>query len=365
MRIVILTNADIGLYRFRRELLVELCQKAEVYIVLPSGEYIDELKGIGCLFKQIEFNRRGINPLADAKLMNQYIRLIKSLSPDIVLTYTIKPNIYGGLACRFLKIPYISNITGLGTAIENGGMLSFISTRLYKLALKRAHCVFFQNSSNMEFFVNRKIVRGKSRLLPGSGVNLKTHCLERYPSENNGIRFLFVGRIMKDKGIEELLYAINTIHSVDSHISADIVGWCDEDYTDDIKRAEKTGSVRYHGFQSDIHTFYSNCHCVVLPSYHEGTSNVLLEASSTGRPVITTRIPGCKETFNEGVSGFGCEAKDGNSLKDAMIMFSSLSEREREEMGIAARRKMEDEFDRNIVIRAYLEEIGQISRQKK
>ena len=214
MRIVILANADIGLYKFRRELLQKLCQNNEVYIVLPDGEFINELVDTGCRFIEFDFNRRGMNPLADLKQIGRYKTLIRELSPDVVLTYTIKPNVYGGIACQKCGVPYFANITGLGTAVENGGILGKISTTLYKIGLKKADCVFFQNEDNRKLFTDKNIYRGKTRLIPGSGVNLAMHVQEPYPSDENGFRFLFVGRIMKDKGIEELLYAIEKLHEV-------------------------------------------------------------------------------------------------------------------------------------------------------
>ena len=279
------------------------------------------------------------------------------MKPDVVLTYTIKPNVYGGLVCGIMKIPYLVNVTGLGTTIENGGVLATISTTLYRIGLKKARCVFFQNKENQKLFVDKGIVKGRTRLIPGSGVNLQTHKLEPYPDDNEGIRFLFVGRIMKDKGIGELLSAIKEIHSVNQNVVLDVVGFCDEDYSVALNEAEKEGAINNHGLQSDVHPFYTNCHCTVLPSYHEGMANVMLEASSTGRPVITTRVPGCQETFDEGITGFGCDVKSTESLKQAMLRFLSIDQAEREQMGQAAREKMIREYDRNIVLKAYKEEI--------
>ena len=357
MRIVILTNADIGLYKFRKELIERFCKEHEVYIILPDGEFIEPLKKMGCKFIPFEFNRRGTNPIADFGQIKRYVKLLKELKPNIVLTYTIKPNVYGGLACQITKIPYIANVTGLGTTIENGGILSFISMSLYKIGLKGAGCVFFQNKNNELLFVEKKVVKGKTRLIPGSGVNLQTHCAEPYPSDQDDIRFLFVGRIMKDKGIGELLEAIHQIHKENQNVVLDIVGWSDEDYSEPLKKAEQEGAVHYHGLQSDVHPFYARCHCAVLPSYHEGTANVMLEASSTGRPVITTRVPGCQETFDEGITGFGCEARNSKSLVEAMKKFLAIPQERRAKMGMAAREKMEREYDRNNVLQAYQEEI--------
>ena len=362
MKILILANYALGLYKFRKELLEKLCSDNKVYIALPNGDFIDELKAIGCEFIPFEFNRRGMNPFDDLKQIVRYTDLIKKTQPDAVLTYTIKPNVYGGVACRITHTPYIANVTGLGTSIENGGLLGFISTSLYKIGLKKASCVFFQNESNRKLFTEKRIVCGKTRLIPGSGVNLEMHSLEEYPAEDSGIRFLFIGRVMRDKGINELLEAIQLIHEKYTNTSLDIIGGCDEDYDEKLSQACSGGFIRYHGEQKDVHSFIKNAHCTVLPSYHEGTANVILESASAGRPVITTRVPGCKETFDEGITGIGCDAKSVSSLVDAMERFINLSREEKATMGLAGRKKMEREYDRNIVINAYLEEIDNISR---
>ncbi|SDZ89060.1 glycosyltransferase family 4 protein [Selenomonas ruminantium] len=357
MRIVILANSDAGLYKFRKELLERCCTDHKVMIILPYGEYIGDLESIGCQYIPIEFNRRGTNPLADIKLIKRYIRLLKEVNPDVVLTYTIKPNIYGGIACQCLHIPYISNITGLGTAIENGGLLKLLTSILYKYGLKSSKCVFFQNSKNQNDFISRGIVRGKNRLIPGSGVNLAQYKYEDYPLEIEGIRFLFVGRIMRDKGIEELLTAMTEIRKKYNNVILDVVGWCDEDYTVALKKAVQKGTICYYGFQKNMYKFYKNCHCVILPSYHEGLANVLLEASAIGRPVITTNIPGCQETFVEGKTGYGCEPKSACSLRLAVDRFLSLTHEDRKQMGKEARKKIEAEFDRRIVVEAYMKEL--------
>ena len=357
MRILILTNADIGLYKFRKELLETLCKNNKVIAAFPRGEFTEQIKETGCKYLPFEFDRRGMNPLSDFQQMRRYIKLLRKLKPDLVLTYTIKPNVYGGLACQLLRIPYITNVTGLGTSIQNGGVLSFLTISLYKLGLRKASCVFFQNRMNQRLFFEKRIIKGRSRVIPGSGVNLENYSYQTYPKGGEGFHFLFVGRVMKDKGIEELLAASRKIHKKRKDVITDIVGWSDEDYTEELKIAEEEGAIIFHGLQSDVRPFYATCHCAVLPSYHEGTANVMLEASSTGRPVITTRVPGCQETFDESVTGYGCEVKDMISLQNAMEKMLDLSSSDREMMGKAARKKMESEYDRRLVIDAYLEEI--------
>ena len=361
MRILLLSNLDMGLYKFRREILEALASEHEVFFSVPEGEYVSNLEETGCRFISCDYlDRRSTNPIRDMKLLKFYLRTIDEIRPDAVLTYTIKPNVYGGIACRIKKIPYIANVTGLGTTIENGGLLALLTTTLYRVGLKKTQCVFFQNKDNMKLFADKGVSKGRTRLIPGSGVNLSLNAAEPYPPEGDETRFLFVGRIMKDKGIEELLSAVTELRAENERIVLDIVGFCEEDYVKDLEEAERNGIIVSHGLQADVRPFYKNCHCVVLPSYHEGMSNVMLEASATARPVITTQIPGCRETFDEGVTGFGCEPKSTESLKTAMLSFLSLGHDEREKMGLEARKKMEREFDRQLVLDAYRDELSKI-----
>lgn len=358
MRILVLSNNDGGLYKFRKELLEKLCEDNTVICSVPESDgYIDKIEKIGCKCIRTCIDRRGKNPLKDLKLYKTYLSIIKREKPDVVLTYTIKPNIYGGIACQKSKIPYITNVTGLGTAIENGGIVSKVLAHLYKIGLKRANCIFFQNSENKSFFEKKGVVSNKTRLIPGSGVNTSAYSLEAYPEDGEEFRFLFVGRIMKDKGIEELLKAFEIVHKKWEKASLDIVGYCDEDYSEQIEKFEKEGCVKYHGKQSEVHAFYKRAHCVVLPSYHEGMANVLLEAESTGRPVIASRIPGCQETFDEGITGLGCAAKDVDSLAKSMEKMLTMTWDSRKKMGLLGREKVSREFERTIVVNAYAEEI--------
>ncbi len=357
MKILILSNSGGGLVHFRRQLIETIARNHEVVVCVPKSDFSEAIEMTGARLIHHAFSRRGTNPLADYNLYHYYRKLIINEKPDMVLTYTVKPNVYGGMACIKTGTPYIANITGLGTSIENGGFLSELTLWLYKKGLKRANCVFFQNCNNKSFFEEEGIVSGATRLIPGSGVDLEEHAFEEYPWENEGIRFLFVGRIMRNKGINELLAAFEEIHIAHPDISLDIVGGCDEHYEDVLKVAEGKGYIRYHGQQKSMHSFYTNTHCTVLPSYHEGMANVLLESSSTGRPVIASRVAGCEETFEEGVTGFGCEARSIVSLRGALERFLALTPGERAEMGRCARKKISREFDRKIVIDAYLEEI--------
>lgn len=358
MKILVLANFGMGLYNFRKELLKELInQNNEVYISLPNDEYVPKLKNLGCKFVETNLERRGTNPFNDSKLLLHYIQMIKRIKPDVVLTYTIKPNVYGGLASRITKTPYFSNITGLGTAVENKGIIQKITLMLYRIGLKKASCLFFQNGTNLRFFSDKNIVKNKTRLVPGSGVNLEQHTFEEYPYESQNISFLFIGRIMKSKGIEELLEAAKIVKEEYPNTQFDLIGHCEEDYQQQLVELSKSGVINYHGQQEDVHSFIKKSHATILPSYHEGTANVLLESASSGRPVLASRVPGCKETFDEGISGFGFDVRNVDSLVKAIIKFINLPYEQKKTMGIAGRKKMEKEFDRKIVISAYIDEI--------
>lgn len=365
---VVFTNAIGGLWVFRSELMKKLLDSGiEVSIYCPFGNWIEEFKEMGCRVTLVKnLDRRGVNAIKDFKLICEYTRILQKETPDVVLTYTIKPNIYGGIACQIMRVPYISNITGIGTAIAGRGFMTRMCLWLYKIGANKVNRLFFQNASNMKLFENNGIGKGRHRLIPGSGVNLSKHSLQEYPKDDEKLRFLFAGRVMKAKGIEEFLYAAEKLSEKYENVAFDICGGCDEEkYLTQIEEASKKYDLKYHGSIKNIQDFYKKAHCVVLPSYHEGMSNVLLEGQATGRPVISTRVPGCQETFAEDVSGFACEAGDKEGLYLAMEKMLRLSNDERAKMGRLGRKNVEDNFDRQIVTDAYMEEIQKILEEKK
>lgn len=360
-KVLILSNHHAYTYNLRKEIIQRLLDNGyKVYLALPYGEKIEMLKAMGCEFIDISLDGRGVNPITDFKLFIGYFKIIGKIKPDLVLSYTIKPNIYGGFASRLLKIPYIVNITGLGSAVHNGSILQKIVIKLYRIALKKASCIFFQNNSDKQFFIKHRIGSGKYKVIPGSGVNLKIHCFEEYPSENNYIKFLFIGRIMKEKGIEEFIEAAKVIKEKYPEVEFEAIGLYGEDYESKIKELNQLGIINFLGVKDSVHEYIKNSNAVVLPSYHEGMANVLLEAAATGRPVIASNIPGCKETFDEGISGIGFQTKNSTALEKALIKFINLPYKQKKQMGLAGRKKMEEEFDRNIVVNAYINEINKI-----
>ncbi|MBP3543711.1 MAG: glycosyltransferase family 4 protein, partial [Lachnospiraceae bacterium] len=353
-KILILANSASGLYDFRNELLLELLKENEVHVSLPDEQRCPELSDEGCIVHHTDIDRRGINPIKDIGLIRSYHRLMKEIKPEVVLTYTIKPNIYGGICCRFRKVPYITNITGLGSVFENGGIIQKIVVCLYRMALKKAACIFFQNQSNKQIFENFRIKGKSAQLVPGSGVNLDRHRFEEYPSIEEPVIFLYAGRIMKEKGIDELLYAAGRLKQQYPDVVFEIIGKYEDDYKSTIEEYEQKGIIRLVEYQKDMHPYYRSAWAVLMPSYHEGMSNVILEAAATGRPVIASDIPGCREGFEEGRTGFGAEAGNKESLYQALERFMELPYEKKAAMGQAAREKMKAEFDREKVVKAYL-----------
>lgn len=363
MTTLIIANAIGGLYNFRKELIKEITRVSSVIINAPlrvagTESFINEFTDIGCTLIDAPIERRGTNPLSDLKLMLRYNKLIRLHKPDVVLTYTIKPNIYGGLACRLTKTPQLANITGFGDAVENGGFMQKLLIFLYKVGLKKTRLVYCQNTAIINFLKTHKICYNNYCLIPGSGVNLSKHCFEPYPETDSSLVFLYIGRLMRDKGIVELAEAAKRVRFLRSNIRFLIVGSFEKGFQSELKGIDE--SLEILGPQKDVHPYLKECHALINPSYHEGMSNVCLEAAATGRPVLASNIPGCRETFDEGITGFGFEPKNVDSLVAAIEKFIALPYEQKAAMGLAGRRKMEREFDRNIVINAYMEEIKAI-----
>lgn len=361
MKVLVLANRDFVLYNFRVELLERLlAEKNEVYICLPDGPKVKFMTSMGCKFIPVVIDKRGTNPIKDMKLINSYKKIFKDIKPDIILTYTTKVCIYGGIVASKMNIPYLMNVSGLGTAVEQPGILQPLMISLYRKAAKKAKCVFFQNEQNKDFFIEHKMYSGHYKMIPGSGVNLSKWTYMEYPDDENGIHFLFIARIIKEKGIEEYLACAETIKEKYPNAVFHVLGPCDGEYKEMLDNYEAKDIIKYHGEVSDTSEYLKYAHCTIHPSYYpEGISNVLLESEASGRPVITTDRPGCRETVDDGVTGFCFETKNTQQLIDAVDKFMKMSNKERQQMGKNARLKMEQEFDRNIVVNAYMEELQQ------
>lgn len=278
---------------------------------------------------------------------------------DMGVTYSIKPNVYAGYACRQMRIPYCVNVQGLGTAFQKKGLREIV-IRMYKIALKKAKTVYFENKGNAKVFLQEQIIRREQMcLLKGAGVNLKYYTYQKYP-ENDKVHFLYLGRIMKEKGMDELFYAAKELQRKEVPFVLDLVGFFEDEYKEKIDKLVDAKIAVFHGFQEDPRPYYAMADCVVLPSYHEGMSNVLLEAAATGRPVITSNIPGCKEAVDDDKSGLLCEAEDWNDLYRKMSKIAQMSRIERETMGVCGRDKMAREFDKDKVVKKTIQGIERV-----
>ena len=358
--IMILSNVSGGLYMFRRELLEELTKEYKVIIYASDTGYVKELQNLGCIVENIKFDFRGTNPKGELCLLNFYWRKIKTIMPKIVLTYTIKPNIYGGLVCSKLGIPYVANITGLGSAIETKGLIKFISLYLLKNGLRKAQKVFFQNAENRDFLLKHKVISGAYDLIPGSGVNLDRFPLLDYP-QGETVDFVFISRIMKEKGIDQYLEAAKVIREKYPNTRFHVCGGAGEVYTKLLNELTSDGTIFYHGKISDVVGIHKISSCTIHPTYYpEGMSNVLLESCACGRPIITTDRAGCREVVDDGINGFVVKQQDSRDLIEKIERFLTLSWEQKRDMGLAGRAKVEREFDRQIVIDKYLTEIGHL-----
>jgi len=357
-RILILANNDIGLYKFRKELIKELLKDNEVFMSLPDGDYIVDLVNIGCIFINTKVDRRGINPVTDLKLILKYYEILRNVKPDLVITYTIKPNIYGGLISRMRNIKYAVNITGLGTAFQKDGILKRIITAMYKIALKKAKVVFFENEENRNVFVNNGIVSDKKAWkLNGAGVNLDEYPFVPYPEERNEIRFLFIGRVMREKGIYEFLEAARKIKLENKSIHFDIVGPKENEHIGKLEEFQNKGIINYYGYKKDVKLFIEKAHCFVLPSYHEGMANTLLECGAMGRPLIASDIPGCREALIDGKSGFLAKVGDANDLYIKIKYFIELPYIHKLDMANKSLEHIKYTFDKKKVLYDTLREL--------
>lgn len=350
-KITVIGNNSGGMYGFRKELIERLIIDGNnVTVLSPFDDMVKELKRLGVNLIETPINRRGINPVTDFSLFIRYFKILKIEKPNLVITYTIKPNIYAGLASRLLHVPVAANITGLGTAFQKQGWLRKIVTILYKISLKNTKVVFFENEENRQIFINEKIVSEKQTcLLMGAGVNLEHYKPESYPS-GDVTKFLFMGRVMEEKGVNELFAVMRKLVADGLKVELDVLGGYEEDYKEIIDQYKKEGWLHYHGYQLDVRPFIAESHCFVLPSWHEGMANTNLESAASGRPVITSNIHGCLEAVEDGVTGYLVERKNASDLYRVMRKFTEISFDERKLMGLAGRKRMEELFDKNKVV---------------
>lgn len=358
--ILIIGTNMMNIYHHRLELIKALLTKYKIVVAAPSGGEEKELEKLGVQFIDMPVDNRGTSIINDLILIKNLFRNIKKTKPSVILTFYTKTNIYGGIVATLLKVPYIENICGLGTSLIGQGKIARLMATLYKHALKKANIVFFQNKSNYNFFIKKKIYSGNYAMLPGSGVDNKRYPLLPYPPQNK-IEFLFASRILKEKGINEYLEVAKILSKKYDNLTFHVVGPADNNYLSILEKADKAGIIKYHGKLNDLHNILTRIHCTVLPSYYpEGMANILLESASSGRPIISTSLPGCGEAIEDNVNGFLIKEKNSGSLQAAIEKFINLPYELKKQMGIKGREKMIKEFDRQIVTDKYLSEIEKI-----
>ena len=378
MRIGIVINSSWNIYNFRLG-LIDAFQKEghQVVAIAPDDGFVEDLKARKCEFYNLEMERKGANPLQDLFLIRQMYQCYKKANLDIALHFTIKPNIYGTLAARWLGIPSICNVTGLGTVFIHQNLTSKIAHLLYKFAFRFPKTIFFQNQDDWDLFVEKQLIRNSSKnglseyhkfpiidLLPGSGID--TEKFKPQPvKENKGTKkftFLLIARLLYDKGILEYVEAIKTLKEKGVNADFQLLGKIETDKglgitQDQLQVWINEDLLTYLGTTNDVRPFIYEADCVVLPSYREGTPRTLLEAMSIGKPLIATNVAGCKETIVEGVNGFLCEARSGEDLANKIQKMLMLSNTQRQEMGKQSRLLATQKFDQNKVIQKYLEAI--------
>ena len=358
-KILILANHYITLYSFRKELIKELLNCGyKLFLSLPPSDDNAFFANLGCTIIETSISRRGMNPIKDLQLLRFYKRLFRTIDPGIILSYTIKPNIYGAFASNTLGYKQICNITGTGATFLKKGFINSLCTLLYRLSVRNAYRVFFQNTGDRDLFIKKKMVSNNYSLIPGSGVNLEQY--QFVPMQNTSdISFLFIGRVMQLKGIDEYISCARTLSKKYDNIHFYVAGWNEQTkYKSLIEEAQKEGVIEYIGFRKDIDTWIKNCHCIILPSHGgEGVPNVLLESAAIGRVCIGSRVNGTVDVIDDGITGYLFTPRDTNDLIKAVEKFLSLSFERRQQMGAMGRKKVEREFDRKIVIDAYLSEI--------
>ncbi|MBY6016091.1 glycosyltransferase family 4 protein [Qipengyuania gaetbuli] len=360
MKIILTVNAAWNIWNFRRPLIDDLIGRGhKVFILAPHDESVTRLEELGCAHIPLAMSAKGLNPLEGALLFRRMRTVFRDIGPDAVLSFTIKNNLFGALAAKSLGIPFLPNVTGLGTAFLSGGLLERVAVALYRQAFRGLPVVFFQNEDDRDLFLRRRIVRApQCRLLPGSGIDLKRFEPAPFPGEDSEPVFLMIARLLRDKGVLEYVEAARIVKTVIPQARFQLLGATDAANRtaigrDTVAAWEDEGLIEYLGATDDVRTKISAAHCVVLPSYREGAPRTLIEAAAMARPIITTEVPGCRAVVEDGVTGFSCQVRSATSLAETCLKFLELAATAQEQMGEAGRAKMERQYDQRFVVEAY------------
>lgn len=368
--IALLTNNDDDIYCFRKELIEGLIDEGyDILVSCPDGPKFELMKDIAFIYDNPDIDRRGTNPIADGKLMYHYWKLFRKHKPSVVLTYTAKPNVYASIVAHTLNIPVINNLTGLGSVVNESGIKKAFIMWLFKIAYRNSACMMFQNATNMKVAIEAGMVKGDYKLIPGSGVNTDRYPLQSYPDGGDGktgnpIVFNYIGRVLKDKRVDDYIEAAKRIKKNYPQTEFNILGFIEpteNHYETELKLLTNDNIVIYRGSQKDIKPFIARAHCTIHPStYGEGMSNVLLESASSGRFLITTDNPGCQETVEDGKSGFIFQGGNVDELVKIIERFLALPNELRKKMGEAGRERMKIHFSRDIVVQTYKKKINEL-----
>lgn len=360
MRIAIVLNTSWNIYNFRMNFVKALLAEGhEVHTIAPNDDYTHFLTESGCVHHDLKMDSRGANPIKDSLLIFELIGKYRAVKPDVILHYTIKPNVYGTLAAALLGIPSINNVCGLGTIFLKKNLVSSVAIALYKLAFRFPKKVFFQNPDDRALFIDNKLVEPNiTDVLPGSGIDLKYFTPADF-SRNKKFTFLLVSRLITDKGILEYINAIKQLKSEGVQAHFQLLGAKDPYHKRGINLKVidewiRSGTVEYLGSTKDVRPFIKQADCIVLPSYREGTPRTLLEAASIAKPIIATDVPGCHHVVTHNHNGLLCKIKDANDLAYKMKSLMCFSDEALRTMGLNGRKKVEREFEEAIVINKYL-----------
>jgi glycosyltransferase involved in cell wall biosynthesis len=367
LHILIVSNTSWYLRNFRLGLIRSLLERGyEVSILSPKDESSANLQDAGCRHIHLEMDNKSVNPISDLVMKRRLSKLYGEISPNLILHYTIKPVIYGSLAAAKLGIPFINNVTGLGTAFIKTNWLTWLVKGLYRLSQKNADRVLFQNADDRELFVSERLIPENvpQEVIPGTGIDTDYFSPQPYP-ESNSITFLLIARMLWDKGVGEFVEAGRQIKSEFNDVRFQLLGFLDVSNRTAISREQMQvwvdeGIIEYLGATDDVRPYIREAHCVVLPSYREGLPRTLLEAAAIGRPIIATDVTGCREVVDHSVNGYLCKERDANDVSEKMKDMINLSTDERREMGLKGRKKMEENFDEKSVVQKIVNRIESV-----
>jgi glycosyltransferase involved in cell wall biosynthesis len=366
--IAVFENGLLSTYTMREGLMLRLVKEGcNVHVLTHTNRYVAQVEKMG--LKVHNVGSGNMNPFKVAKYVFNVRKTLRTIRPDVCLTFSIRPAIFGNIITRQLRIPTITSITGVGPLFTSNSFVYVAARKLYGNALSKTRKIFFQNYDDMNLFIEKKFVRSDAaERIPGSGVDYhKFKPIISRGKDPGHFIFLFIGRLIKDKGIFEFIEAARIVRKNFPHAVFNVIGpfWTQQLRNNTITKSQfqnwiDEGIIDYLGEKKDVRKFIAEAECIVLPSYREGTSNILLEASSMEKPVITTNTTGCKEIVEDGVTGYLCRVKDPDDLAKKMEKMLRLTDEQRMEMGKRGREKIIKEFDKQIVIETYLKTIRDI-----